>query len=227
MQQRSDFTPGPYFEHEKKELRFRVSRFIRNELQRIADDPDGYFPQMFEVGFGRRDSLFPALVLEDEFGKKILISGSIDRVDLRREYSSGPNEVERTLREFARLIDYKTSSRNISIKEAEQGRNLQLPIYAMALQKSILPKTSVSAGQYLSISSARNVGKIEFDSPEHGHIIDRAEFLVKSYIAEIERGVFSVKPNGKDVCKTCEHKSVCRIAELKAVMEESNDAETY
>lgn len=227
LQQRSDFTPGPYFEHEKKELRFRVSRFIRNELQRIADDPDGYFPQMFEVGFGRRDSLFPALVLEDEFGKKILISGSIDRVDLRREYSSEPNEVEQTLREFARLIDYKTSSRNISIKEAEQGRNLQLPIYAMALQKSILPKTSVSAGQYLSISSARNVGKIEFDSPEHGHIIDRAEFLVKSYIAEIERGVFSVKPNGKDVCKTCEHKSVCRIAELKAVMEESNDAETY
>lgn len=226
LDQRADFTPGPYFEHEKKELRFRVSRFIRNELQRIADDAEGYFPQMFEVGFGRKDSLFPPLVLEDEFGKKIMLSGSIDRVDLRREYSSG-SDAEPAEREFARVIDYKSSSRSISIKEAEQGRNLQLPIYAMALQKAILPNTSVSAGQYLSISSARSVGKIDFESPEHGHIIDRTEFLVKSYIAEIERGVFSVKPNGKDVCKTCDHKSVCRIAELKAVMEESGDAETY
>lgn len=226
LDQRADFTPGPYFEHEKKELRFRVSRFIRNELQRIADDAEGYFPQMFEVGFGRKDSLFPPLVLEDEFGKKIMLSGSIDRVDLRREYSSA-SDAEPAEREFARVIDYKSSSRSISIKEAEQGRNLQLPIYAMALQKAILPNTSVSAGQYLSISSARSVGKIDFESPEHGHIIDRTEFLVKSYIAEIERGVFSVKPNGKDVCKTCDHKSVCRIAELKAVMEESGDAETY
>ena len=227
LQKRPDFTPGPYFEHEQKELRFRVGRFIRQELERIADDAEGFFPQMFEVGFGRRDSLFPPLTLEDEFGKKILLSGSIDRVDLRRAYPSSATDAEQAEREFARLIDYKTSSRSISIKEAEQGRNLQLPIYAMALQKSILPKTSVSAGQYLSISSARSVGKIDFDSPEHGHIMDRVEFLVKSYIAEIERGVFSVKPNGKDVCKNCEHKSVCRIAELKAVMEESNDAEAY
>lgn len=227
LEMRADFTPGPYFEHEKKELRFRVGRFIRNELQRIADDAEGYFPQMFEVGFGRKDSMFPPLVLEDEFGKKIMLSGSIDRVDLRREYSSSASGAEQVEREFARLIDYKSSSRSISIKEAEQGRNLQLPIYAMALQKAILPNTSVSAGQYLSISSARSVGRIDFDSPEHGHIIDRTEFLVKSYIAEIERGVFSVKPNGKDVCKTCDHKSVCRIAELKAVMEESGDAETY
>lgn len=226
LEKRPDFTAGPYFEHEKKELRFRVGRFVRNELQRIADDEDSFFPQMFEVGFGRRDSLFPPLHLEDEFGKKILISGSIDRVDLRRVQTDS-SEDEPKEREFARLIDYKTSSRVISIKEAEQGRNLQLPIYAMALSKSILPKTNVCGGQYLSISSARGVGRIDFDSPEHGHILDRSEFLIKSYVAEIQRGVFSVKPNGKEVCKTCEHKSVCRIAELKAVMEESNDAEAY
>ena len=229
LQQRTDFSPGPYFEHEKKELRFRIQRFVQRELQRLADDPD-FFPAMFEVSFGRETSLYPALVLDDEFGRKISISGSIDRVDLPEKLEANAGEAAQLQSENeimdARVIDYKTGSRSITIKEAEQGRNLQLPIYALAMRKAIMPGIRVNAASYLSISSARPVGRIDFESGEHAHISDRAEYLIKSYVSQIERGVFSIRPNGRDVCKQCQHVSACRIGELKSVMEDS-DAEVY
>lgn len=240
LEARVDFSAGPYFEQEKKELRFRVNRFVQKELQRIANDPDSFVPSMFEVSFGRAKSQYPALELEGESGEKILLSGSIDRVDLiegrldtargqvlgKAESASIPDFFPSTEKKIiAKLIDYKTGSRTIGIKEAEQGRNLQLPIYAMALSKSILPGCSVDSASYLSIGAARSVGQINFNAPEHSHIADRVEFLIKTQISEIGKGVFHVKPNGRDVCKACPHTSACRIVELKAVMEESSDAE--
>ena len=214
IESRSDFQPGPYWPQEKKDLRFRTNRFIERELQRLDDGgAAGFTPGLFEVNFGGKavDS-FPPLVLRNDQGKSIVLRGSIDRVDFSADGSE------------ARVVDYKSGSKPISIKEAEKGRNLQLPIYALALEQCIKPGTTVTDADYLSISVARSVGRMDFLSEKHSHLKALAEHFVKEYTEAVSNGVFTVKPNGKDACKDCKQASVCRVGELKTQMAEEFDA---
>lgn len=213
LEARSDFQPGPYWEQEKKDLKFRLNRFIEKELIRI-DKENGiqYIPAMFEANFGgRAANSFPPLIIPGLDGKPIAISGTIDRVDLATEGAGGKK---------ARVLDYKSSSRSISSKEADRGRNLQLPIYALALEKSILPDHSVTEAHYLSISAAKPVGHLDFESVKHAHLKNHASDLISQYVDDAKHGVFLVRPNGAEVCKDCTHATVCRVAELKAQIKE-------
>jgi ATP-dependent helicase/DNAse subunit B len=219
LEARSDFHAGPYWEQEKKDLRFRLSRFIERELERINDEFGiQYAPAMFEANFGTKaENSYPPLKITGLDGKPILISGTIDRVDLEVGVNQGKRK--------ARVLDYKSSSRSISSKEAERGRNLQLPIYALALENSIMPDATVTEAHYLSINAARPVGHLDFESDKNSHLKNHTSELISNYVNDAQHGVFLVKPNGNDVCKDCIHSSVCRVAELKGQMkEEERDA---
>ena len=219
LEARSDFQAGPYWEQEKKDLRFRLIRFIERELERINDEFGiQYAPAMFEANFGTKaENSYPPLKIAGLDGKPILVSGTIDRVDLEVGASSGKRK--------ARVLDYKSSSRSISSKEAERGRNLQLPIYALALENSIMPEATVTEAHYLSINAARPVGHLDFESDKNAHLKNHTSELISNYVNDAQHGVFLVKPNGNDVCKDCIHSSVCRVAELKGqIKEEERDA---
>ncbi|MBX9686049.1 MAG: PD-(D/E)XK nuclease family protein [Candidatus Obscuribacterales bacterium] len=210
-----EFQAGPYWEQEKKDLQFRIMRFIDREQLRLSESD--FQPRMFEVNFGTSNSSsFPALTLPSKKGEEIVLSGSIDRVDLPRPGSASADS--------ARVIDYKSSSRAISAKEALSGRNLQLPIYALAIEKSILPKSKVTEAHYLSISAAKTVGQIKFDSEKHQHLKELAADFIRRYVDDAGKGVFTVKPNGDKVCLDCRHATVCRVAELKPDYQEDEDA---
>ncbi|MBO6060928.1 MAG: PD-(D/E)XK nuclease family protein, partial [Clostridia bacterium] len=76
-----------------------------------------------EVGFGRPGSLFPALKVETASGVTFSISGIIDRID-SFESASGPR---------SRIIDYKSGGKDFNLGELEAGIQLQLPLYAAAI----------------------------------------------------------------------------------------------
>ncbi len=218
LTERHDFKPGPYWEQEKKNLRFRIERFIAKELARI-ESKAGFIPQMFELQFGTdKSGAYPPLILRAFDGEEIIIRGSIDRVDLFVDSVDSP------LANQAMIVDYKSGTRKISVREAEKGTNLQLPVYALALEKSVLAGCSILEADYLSINAAEPVGHMDFASDKCKHLIVHAENLVKEYNRSAKQGVFTVRPKGLSVCRDCDHATVCRVSELNLSAEEEDDA---
>jgi ATP-dependent helicase/DNAse subunit B len=98
-------------------------QFLAEEEENIGNL--GFYPEYFEVAFGaagRKTEQDPASIEQSialEYnGKKLLVTGKIDRIDLNDEGQ-------------AILLDYKTGSTVTSIREIRDGLSLQLPIYAL------------------------------------------------------------------------------------------------
>jgi RecB family exonuclease len=81
----------------------------------------------------------PSLTLQTEIGP-VRLHGYIDRVD------AGPDG-------WLRIIDYKAGSAAISLRDLEEGRRLQLPIYALAARDA-LDLGEISGGFYWHIGKA-------------------------------------------------------------------------
>lgn len=214
---KTEFKPGPYWKQEQKDLRFRLKRFIRRELLRIAQDECAFVPQIFELEFGGKSpDSYPGLAFESEHGLAIRVSGKIDRVD----------KIDCGKATELRIIDYKSGSRRITTKEALNGTNLQLPLYALALEEAVFPGQRVRAAEYLSISSAESAGKLNFESEKHRGLKKLARDYLFSYAEAAAAGDFSVSPRSRQVCKDCMHKTICRINDLALLQKEDPDAES-
>jgi ATP-dependent helicase/nuclease subunit B len=207
----TEFCPGPFWLQEQKDLRYRLDKFISKEIARL--DSKGLFPALFELNFGNRQTdSYPALKLQSGDGPPVFVSGIIDRIDYLADGRT------------AQLVDYKLGSTALPPKDAERGRNLQLPVYALALEQCIKPGMYVSEADYLSVRGARSVGNFNFGSPEHAKLKSLAIRFVQDYAAAVRRGIFTVSPNGADACLNCPHASACRVAELTASLREESDA---
>ena len=77
-----------------------------------------------EVEFDKKGEYKPIL-LELEDGKRIEITGKIDRIDIAKEEDGN----------YLRIIDYKSSSKNIDLNEVYAGLQIQLLTYADAVCK--------------------------------------------------------------------------------------------
>ena len=77
-----------------------------------------------EVEFNKKGEYKP-IRLELEDGKKIEITGKIDRIDIAKESDGN----------YLRIIDYKSSSKNIDLNEVYAGLQIQLLTYADAVCK--------------------------------------------------------------------------------------------
>lgn len=206
-----EFTPGPYWENEQKDMLFRLRRFLEFDEQRLQRG--GEVPSLFEAkfGFSDREESYPPLVVDTEHGP-ILVRGSIDRVDLH-EQPDGEGIA-------ATVIDYKTSSSPISLAEAQSGTNLQLPLYALAVSKAILPAAKVKAGEFLSINAAKKISAIDFGGEKAAGLLDDTLARLRNTVSAVRSGDFSVRPANSKACKNCDHKSVCRVSDLKQVESE-------
>ncbi|MBY0550084.1 MAG: PD-(D/E)XK nuclease family protein [Candidatus Obscuribacterales bacterium] len=213
------FVPGPWWEQDKKEMLFRVSRFIRRELKRIQTDKDAVAPALFEVSFGTSNpTASPPLVLQ--CGDDVVhIRGTIDRIDL-----PGGKIPASSSGVVAKVIDYKSGGKTISFRDATSGRNLQVPIYALAVEQSILPGSSVIGGLYLSISQAKPSGNLNFTAEKHASLPARTTSLVTEFVRRIKHGDFVPAPGSREVCTHCPHKTMCRVKEMKGFAEDDTDA---
>ena len=198
------FRHTDFWQYEQKEIAFRLRRFFVKEKERAVRSGGEFVPTYFEKGFGFKDGeSSPPLVVKVD-GQVVKMHGRVDRIDV-----SSDGRVK--------VIDYKSSSGAISKKEALAGRNMQLPVYAMAVTDAILADTNVQvkSGAFLSFSSGDQIGTIDFQDGENDYIGLTKEYI-GNYVADIKKGNFSVKPSSPDSCKHCDHQQVCRITELGA-----------
>ncbi len=201
------FTPGPYWDNEQKDMLFRLDRFIDYDDQRLLRDKTSAQPALFEARFGLNhlENSYPALTLQTKHGP-IVIRGVIDRVDIHESQDGEPP--------CATVIDYKTSSSPITLADAQSGTNLQLPIYALAVSKSMFPNAKVSHGHYLSINGARSIGSIDFNQDKSADLLESTIALVSDTVSAIKAGDFGVRPRSAKACQHCSHKPVCRVTDL-------------
>jgi ATP-dependent helicase/DNAse subunit B len=213
-----------FWDYEKKEIVFRLKRFLDKEIDRATKSKIDYVPQMVEAAFGMNDNdpavSAPALKVTDGV-RTVEFRGKIDRIDIAGGLSTCDriNETGDSKGVSTRVIDYKAGSSAISSREANEGRNLQLPIYAMAVERCILPGSRSAAGAYLSFTSGAPIGSLKFErekEDDRGFVdIQRIEKYILDYVEKMAHGVFTVKPSVASVCDNCDHKRVCRVSELK------------
>ncbi|MBX9771372.1 MAG: exodeoxyribonuclease V subunit gamma [Candidatus Obscuribacterales bacterium] len=215
IERREEFLPGKFWKYEQEDIAFRLRRLISRERERGIADKDQFVPHMFEASFGRDNS--PMLTISSKDGK-VSIRGQVDRIDVANS-AGGTAKV--------RLIDYKTSSQSISKSEAVEGRNMQLPLYALAVERAIMPGSHVTKAMYVSVNSGEVVGTLDFDTPgssEEPDLLKTTEEYVQTYVKSMRSGDFRVMPNGNHVCVSCVHKKACRISELMEV-EDANESD--
>jgi ATP-dependent helicase/DNAse subunit B len=175
-------------------------------------------PSMFEAKFG--DEELETLKIGDVEKDGIEISGKIDRVDV--------SEVNGE--KVGIIIDYKYGQTEFRLTELEEGLDLQLPIYILALRDvfRVVPvaaefyalKTSRKTGIYnqelidklkLNIKPAKK--SLSVDSKEFNKRLKDAENHILKFSREIRKGRIELAPANIDLCGegNCDFANVCRI----------------
>lgn len=94
----------------------------------------GFEPKSFEVGFGVNKE-YPPVIINTETGKKIMLNGRIDRIDI-----APLNDLE-----VFRIIDYKLSGKQLKLYRIKEGIDLQLALYLYAINQQHL---AIPGGMY-------------------------------------------------------------------------------
>jgi ATP-dependent helicase/nuclease subunit B len=173
---------------------------------------------MFETKFG--DDEYETLKIGDDKKGGIEVSGKIDRVDI--------SEIDGE--KVGIIIDYKYGQTEFRLTELEEGLDLQLPIYILALRDvfRVIPvaaefyalKTSRKTGIYnrelidklkLNIKPARK--SLSVDNKEFNKRLKDAEIHILRFSREIRKGRIELAPANIDFCGegNCDFANVCRI----------------
>ena len=117
-----------------KLLVYRLKRTITKAIKYIIESLNQSQFEILgtEVEFSKRGKYKP-IILDLENGKRVEIIGKIDRIDI------GKNEDGK----YLRIIDYKSSSKNIDLNEVYAGIQIQLLTYMDAVCKE---EDAISAG---------------------------------------------------------------------------------
>ena len=109
-----------------KLLVLRLKRIVTKALKYIIETLTQSSFELLgtEVEFGKKGKYKP-IILNLENGKRVEIIGKIDRIDI------GKNEKEK----YLRIIDYKSSIKNIDLNEVYAGLQIQLLTYMDAVCK--------------------------------------------------------------------------------------------
>jgi ATP-dependent helicase/nuclease subunit B len=175
-------------------------------------------PSMFEAKFGDEET--ETLKIVNVVKDCIEISGKIDRVDV--------SEVDGE--KVGIIIDYKFGQTEFNKTELEEGLDLQLPIYILALRDlfGVVPiaaefyalKTSRKTGIYneelidnlkLYIKPAKK--SLSVDNKEFNKLLKDAENHILKFSREIRKGRIELAPANIDFCGegNCDFANVCRI----------------
>lgn len=114
--QRNIFQSSNRYQYLEKKLEQTIVRAA--EILRIQAQQSGFSPVGLELAFGEKEAL-PPLTFTLSDGTVMEIAGRIDRVD-KAEHENGV---------YVRVIDYKSSERNLSLEEIYFGLSLQMLVY--------------------------------------------------------------------------------------------------
>jgi ATP-dependent helicase/nuclease subunit B len=182
------FRPTPLWQMQQQEMETR----LRETITALAKVSQGYLPLRQEARFGMGT---PPLVVRTEAGE-VRLHGYIDRLD------TAPDGT-------LRVIDYKSGSTPISAKHLQEGRRLQLPIYALATQQA-LGLGNVSSGFYWHIQSAE-ASSLKLEKYEGG--MEAAFAITIAHIGKhvngIRAGHFEPKPPAEGCPSYCPAVGFC------------------
>lgn len=181
----------------------------------------------FEVRFGRAakagDPEYDALRI-GEGDEQVTMQGTIDRIDVIGDGH----------RMFFRVIDYKSGSAP-SRGDVDAGIALQLPLYALAVERILLVNQRAEPFDvgYWALSrngyrAARLMAKFEGDdivaTRDWPTFRDALERFVVELVASLRRGQFPIAPRSDDCTKVCDYRHACRIGQVRALRKTWDEA---
>jgi ATP-dependent helicase/nuclease subunit B len=160
-------------------------------------------PDGFEVAFGGPDDALPPVRVALPSGATVAFKGRIDRVDVSLD--DGHREV----------FDYKTGrvefdAETLAADPVQEGRKLQLPIYALAVREADTPPVRGSYW-YTREAGIDGVPGVTFDSTNE----DRVHEVLDIVTEQIAAGHFPPYPGpdhywyGPDNCRHCDFTDLC------------------
>jgi ATP-dependent helicase/nuclease subunit B len=167
------FRPTALWAMQQQELR----RILEKTITALAEASQGYTPRHLEAKFGMGN---PSLTLQTDLGP-IRLHGYIDRID-----ASADGRL--------RVMDYKAGSSAISAKHLEEGRRLQLPLYALAARDA-LNLGEIAGGLYWHIQKAE-ASSLKLENFDGGvdAAIEAAVAHVTNHVEGIRGGQFQPHP---------------------------------
>ncbi|MBE7064220.1 MAG: hypothetical protein E7384_00170 [Ruminococcaceae bacterium] len=177
----------------KKELKNLVGQLAHNHLK----------PVLFEANYGEgKDCIMPPVEVECNDGFKVLVGGKIDRIDAGLLKTSE----EEDAKVYFRVIDYKSSQKDISLSDIVNGKELQLIVYIAAAEAG-LDKLPAFNGRKTEPASAFYYGfeksNIELEKRHTGEIdaLDKEHYMSGLFLAKenameaLHGGVYKVTSN--------------------------------
>lgn len=112
------YKSSPRYKHMGEKVKKIINRSVETITAQIAK---GKFVPMFnELGFGKDGERLPPLTIEiPDTGEDALLRGRIDRIDV----------MEMDGNAYIRIIDYKSSAKDVSLQDVFYGLQLQLLVY--------------------------------------------------------------------------------------------------
>lgn len=116
-----------YFTGRIKRVLLKTSEIVTEHFKRGNFEPAGY-----EVSFENGGN-YPPIVVEIENGRKVVLTGRIDRIDM----------LEKDGKTYIRIIDYKSGNKIFKLSDVYYGLEIQLLLYLDAIMEyegeNILP----------------------------------------------------------------------------------------
>ncbi len=189
-------------EIERRRLIQTIERYVV-QLQGYENDPQARaIPHLFEVEFGKEDSQRPHL----EIGRgqrMVRLQGKIDRIDL----------VESPEGRGFRVIDYKSGA-GPSTTDVSKARLLQLPLYAMAVERIILAEQALSLRD-VGYWALRKDGYKPIAFQEWEAVQEALESYVAELVDRLRQGIFVVDSQ-VDGCESfCDYRAICRVRQAR------------
>lgn len=125
---------------------------------------------------------------------RMALVGKIDRAD------AGPN--------FIQIVDYKTG-RAISRKDVDEGRRIQLQLYAIAAREQHGAERLVARYAYLRPPSSE--WALDTADPADAALIEAVATHAKAARASVEGGDFRVNPQVPTCPSYCDFRHICRV----------------
>ncbi len=185
---------------EKLHMQSRMKRYLR--IEHAQEKEQGWKPLHFEVGFGRtakEDETEPSnprpFIMQRESGP-VRFTGRIDRIDR--------DGIQ------ARLIDYKSGGVPGS-GDITRGDNIQLSVYAEAVEEHLLPGSQCTEARYLSVGKtdrreALGLGEKRYNWPLR---VDNMHAAIDRAVEGIRSAYFPPERAGNS-CFGCGHARACR-----------------
>ena len=204
------FRPTALWQQQRAEL----EGILADTLRALSEASAGWRPTHFELAFGKTQSVIaseakqspthdseiassqrtllamtqdeyknaaPPLVLRGDNGEQIQLRGYIDRVDV--------NDAGQL-----RVVDYKAGSSSISKKDLDEGKRLQLALYALALRDALKAGKPV-AGLYWHIGAAKASSlKLEKYPGGADAAFEKATAHALAHASRVARGDFAPHP---------------------------------